>query len=122
MLTQEEFSQYQNYLFKIECYSKQILNEINEIDPIDGFEFLKFKSCDDEDVTFEGEEYYMGYPQEYIYYIPVDTLYDEKRKEDFLSKIRKEKEEYEIRVQKEKERQRREDSIKEFARLLVNIL
>lgn len=101
------------YKLKSELYEDaySILKEINEIEPISGFEHLSVSGINETTVQFSGVDTwrYGGY-EEFNYEFTIDYLLDEDVKNNYLNKLKNEKEMREkkkaemlIKLEKEKE-------------------
>jgi hypothetical protein len=99
MLNLKELEEFKKLETKIQELSTKLIDEINIISPIKGYEFLNLESFDSSSIYFSGDEYWSyGGHEEYKYSIPMKFIFDEKLKNDFIEKL-----EWEVKEKKLKE-------------------
>jgi hypothetical protein len=87
----EKYNEMSNNLYE---YARSILNEINEIEEINGFSYLSIDKIGTYIVEFKGTATWRyGGREDYYFEFPSEILYCPNKKEKFINDLKKEVEE-----------------------------
>lgn len=98
---QEEYDDFVRLYDAITVNAARILKRAHEIDPIDGYKYLKLESVDSNEVKLDGGVYRYGEYEEFWFNIPLRAVFLKEVEQEFLNERKKLRDE---RIAEEQER------------------